>query len=167
MTYLSLFFVFGAVQPLNHASPMAISFGKALPWVMARLQPRNIDIRCYDWLNPQLYKIVDFVEATDRLPDRCRHATDSSATCRRTLWVPEATSLGTGGGRRWRKDEKIRSRHRQNWKTMRWQPHECGVANAKYAHRERWPDHAFRTPKGTHGRAGFPGTRLGEEERRK
>ena len=85
MTYLSLFFVFGAVQPLNHASPMANSFGKALPWVMARLQPRNIDIRCYDWLNPQLYKIVDFVEATDRLPDRCRHATDSSATCRRTL----------------------------------------------------------------------------------
>ena len=85
MTYLSLFFVFGAVQPLYHASPMAISFGKALPWVMARLQPRNIDIRCYDWLNPQLYKIVDFVEVADRLPDRCRHATDSSATCRRTL----------------------------------------------------------------------------------
>ena len=79
------FFRFGAVQPLNHDSPMAMSFGKALPWVMARLQPRNIDIRCYDWLNPQLYKIVDFVEATDRLPDRCRHATDSSATCRRTL----------------------------------------------------------------------------------
>ena len=85
MTYLFLFSVFGAVQPLTHASPMAISFGKALPWVIARLQPRNIDIRCYDGLQPQRHEPRDFVVASDRMPNRRRHATDGSATLVCTL----------------------------------------------------------------------------------
>ena len=49
MTYLSLIFVFGAVQPLMCAFTVTPSSGKVRPWIVARLRPRNIDIQCYDW----------------------------------------------------------------------------------------------------------------------
>ena len=49
MTYLPLILVFGAVQPLMCASTVTPSSGKVRPWIVARLRPRNIDIRCYDW----------------------------------------------------------------------------------------------------------------------
>ena len=49
MTYLSLIFVFGAVQPFACASTVTPSSIKVSPWIVARLRPRNIDIRCYDW----------------------------------------------------------------------------------------------------------------------
>ena len=49
MTYLSLIFVFSAVQPLICASTVTPSFGKVRLWIVASLRPHNINIRCYDW----------------------------------------------------------------------------------------------------------------------
>ena len=86
MTYLSLIFVFRAVQPLICASTVTLSFDKARLWVVARLRPHNTGIRCYDWSQQQQqHETQDFVVASDCLHDRHRRATDGPATLVHTL----------------------------------------------------------------------------------
>ena len=84
MTYLSLF-VFGAVHPLICASIVTALFGKARPWVVARLRPRIIDIQCYDWLQNQLEENARFCSASELVPERRQHMTDGATVLVLTL----------------------------------------------------------------------------------
>ena len=49
----ALIFVSGAIQALFNASSMVPTIGEPTPQVVAKLRPRNIDIRCYDWSQHQ------------------------------------------------------------------------------------------------------------------
>ena len=62
-------FVFGAVHSLICAFIVTPSFGKARLWVVVRLRPRNINIRCYDWSQHQLEENARFCSAPGLAPD--------------------------------------------------------------------------------------------------
>ena len=49
----ALIFVSGTMQALFNASPVVSIIGEPSRRVVARLRPRNIDIRCYDWSQHQ------------------------------------------------------------------------------------------------------------------
>ena len=99
--YLPHIFVTLDIQPFLCAFSIVPNIGEARQWVVARLRPRNIDDRCYDWQQQQRHETWDFVVASDRVPGHHRHATDGAATLVRTLWVPNASSGGAVGAHRW------------------------------------------------------------------
>ena len=49
----ALIFVSGAMQALSNASSMVPIIREPSPWAVARLRPRNINIRCYNWSQHQ------------------------------------------------------------------------------------------------------------------
>ena len=102
VTYLSLVFVFCAVHSLICASIVTPSFGKARPWVVVRLQPRNINIWFYDWSHHQLEENERFCSASELASDCPRHSTGGTTALVLTLWVPNETSWGAVGACRWR-----------------------------------------------------------------
>ena len=85
MTYMFLIFVFGVVHLLICASMVTPSFGKACPWIVAMLRPRNIDIRCYDWSQHQLKENARFCSASELAPERQQHTTDGATALVLTL----------------------------------------------------------------------------------
>ena len=85
MTYLHLIFVFGVIQPLFCTSPMAPTIGEAIPEVVARLRPRNINVRCYDWLQHQLEENPRLCSASKLVPERQQHTTNGVTALTLTL----------------------------------------------------------------------------------
>ena len=105
--------------------------------------------------------------AFDRVPDRPRRATDGATALVLTLWVPNETSGGAVGARRWQWKGKCHAMARTSCH-LDWSDRFF----SKLTQRNRWKLKiefvgAFGSPKRIHWRGNFPRNCLVQAERRK